>query len=145
MNFPTFVAALDAKMNQMTEIKPRKEFVFRLEDAEGTGIYRTLYAQELYALDSAAGGTAHPHPNQDSKLSDHWDMLIIMNQNKEYYFGFASMEQLRRWLFDKEVNQTLHDGGIKISIYQTDDYYIGDTQMMFRKSSATLIGKADLV
>lgn len=132
-------------MNQMKEIKPRKELVFRIEDKNGNGIYRTEHAHMLYELDDQCFGQAHPHPNRDDKLYHHWDNLVLFGDYRNYYFGFSTMEQLRRWMFDKAVNQKLHDAGIVISIYQTEDYYIGDTQMMFRRSTATLIGKADLI
>ncbi len=122
----------------------RKELCYRIEYENGEGIYRRSCG--IMPNDQEGGPLNHPNPDEDHLLKDVWlDLRYKTNQAFCYYFGFSSIEQLRRWFFDQTYLQTIHDRGVRIAIYQTDDYHFGDTQMIFRKSAATLIGKADLI
>lgn len=125
------------------EPEKRKEFCFRVETDEGTGMYgvgsRVVSEKFCY-------WPRHPTPKEDALLCDFYMENIhkdYWTRDSPYYFGFSTMEQLRRWVYTGL--DELASKGLKISIYQTDDYCIGDTQMVFRKSTATLIGRADLI
>ncbi len=130
-----------------TQVKSkRKEFCYRLEDERGRGVYssncRHPSAQDPTVM------VNHPAPLGDPLLKDIWKELGgdgWDGESRNYYFGFSSMEQLRRWFYDPEYLETIQSQGIRIAIYQTDDFHIGDTQMIFRKSTAKLIGHADLI
>lgn len=123
----------------------RKELCFRVCTENNIGLYGANVNWPSSQSDFKTH--MHPCPTEDMGMCDAW-ALKGYSENKDYlnyYFGFKSMEQLRMWLFDAEYLQHLKDNKIKIHIYQTDDYIIGDTQMVFRLSTATLIGKADLI
>lgn len=125
----------------------RKELCFRVAHHDGTGMY-AMFRNDLTNIVEGEVLTKHPPPWADDKLCSAWDALYndeIANEYRQYYFGFSSMEQLRRWLFNSELNQKMHEAGLRIHIYQTDDYHMGDTQMVFRKETAILIGRADLI
>lgn len=112
----------------------RKELCFRVETTDGRSMYNVgcpFYDRDI-----------HPAPEEDAGLKDFW-RIHIEGYGGPYYFGFASMEQLRRWVYRDQ--QELADRGLGVSIYQTDDYCIGDTQMVFRKKTAVLIGRAALI
>lgn len=121
----------------------RKEFCYRLEH-NGEGIYNA--SVEVHPSnqdwDKAPCRSPHPPPNHDPMLRDIWEDL---SDRRPYYFGFSSMEQFRRWFFDPEYLIRAQASGVRICIYQTDDFYIGDTQMIFRKETAKMIGQADLI
>ena len=123
----------------------RKEFCFRVEVDDGRGLYsHSAGAHEF--IDLYQMNSRHPAPTDDEKLRQFYKDHISWttgDSTEQYYFGFANMEQLRRWVYTSL--QELKDIGFAISIYQTDDYCVGDTQMVFRKSTATLIGRADLI
>lgn len=118
----------------------RKEFCFRLEQECGTGIYQGF--DKIHPVNAS---TQHPTPYGDAKLKDIWDALTNDIAYTKYFFGFSSIEQLRQWFWCQDWCSQAQEDGVRICIYHTDDYHIGDTQMIFRKSTAILIGKADLI
>lgn len=77
----------------------------------------------------------HPNPYGDAGLHDWW-MNTPMRIRQEYYFGFASMEQLNAWLYSQMVREMLHDAGLRIEVYESNDYQLGYAQAVFRKSTA---------
>lgn len=118
----------------------RKELCYRVT-RNGSGIYITKWEHSLCIRDNGQ----HPAPWCDEQLKPHWDNLYNNNDSIHYYFGFCSLEQMRRWFYDADLNRQMRDDGVNIEIWQTDDYFIGDTQMIFRKATATLVGNDDLI
>ena len=132
----------------------RKELCFRMETEEGIGMYGATigdgnpndwfvprFGSILNEADANSGGTMHPSPDEDGALGWH-DIRYI--ERSKYYFGFASIEQLRRWLFRPDLIAKLPEYNLAVSIYETEDYHIGDTQMVFRKSTANRVGRFQL-
>lgn len=122
----------------------RKELCYRVVNADGVGLYASGHhvAGELHDM------YRHPTPSDDYKLRDFYYEHIsngLYFRNSPYVFGFASMEQLRHWIHSEELLMSLAESGFRIRIYQTDDYCIGDTQMVFRGSTASLVGEAKLI
>lgn len=122
-------------------VKKRKEFIYRVECEDGMGMYSSHNSP---ALPIGDGNSQHPTPYGDQLLSPIWSKMTYA-EHEHYFFGFSSMEQLRRWVSNIHWCKQAHDYGLRICIYQTDDYHIGDTQMIFRKATATFVGKADLI
>lgn len=120
----------------------RKELCFRVETEEKVGMYNTNYRQQLQAYNEKYSAwieetcANHPTPSSDSKLG--WESI---RGSHRYYFGFNTMEQLRRWLFEQKLIDELPNYDLAVSIYETDDYHIGDTQMVFKLMEATRIGR----
>jgi len=122
-----------------------KELCFRVVNAFDIGLYQAGRPECWYDLPSYDPDTyedKHPTPSSDRLLARPWYEL---EDKSQYFFGFKSLEQMRQWIYKEHVLRGLQEDGFRIAIYQTEDYYIGDTQMIFRKSTATLIGRADLI
>lgn len=128
--------------------------VFRVEDDEGNGMYNGWCAlQEMQERER------HPIPGDDwelmsavhkSKIDERCYEVLSMNDPceapDELLFGFASMEQLRFWIYKHEWIQRLKDEGFKLSVYEVEDGWAahGRTQAVFIKDKATLINQIEL-
>lgn len=75
----------------------------------------------------------HPSPWQDAALRDAWAGL---DGKHNYIFGFSTIAQLKSWIYRREMRRDLEEAGFRVVVYQTDDYFLGDTQAVFRKSTA---------
>ena len=122
--------------------------IWRIENAAGRGFYSagSLAAREMYDLK----GT-HPPPVNDTELVERIrsntcvllgcrEIYTINTAIKDAYeFGFKSIEQLKRWVYNKEWRQMLKDEGFFVSHYVSYDAQYGDTQAVFHKADADLI------
>lgn len=124
----------------------RKELVFRVEHAESRkGIYwqGSKICPDLHEYGS------HPPPEDDYAIRTIWYDIKISyadrRRDNPWLFGFASIEQLRRWIYQTEWLETLHEEGFVLSIYQCERSHIGDTQAVFHKEHAVRVGEAALI
>lgn len=111
--------------------------VYRIEHAESTGgMYvggRGLYDIAGSAGDDIYNNPRHPLPNEDSVLMasgiprNAWGIKDL----QRLHFGFASVEQLRNWLYKDQWLVGLHDAGYVLAIIETEEAYIGSTQAVF--------------
>lgn len=120
----------------------RKVLVYRVEHEDTRlGLYSSRYKFDMNEKDR------HPCPSQDPGLGEFYLQNIYhhaYNRDSPYFFGFASLDQLSSWIYKEEQIAELNATGFVIAIYQTDDYCIGNTQMVFRKSTARYVGDAEL-
>lgn len=122
----------------------RKELCFRVEHKDHkAGVYNS--SCRAPGTQSSFEDPRHPSPMEDQSIRPFWINLMQTDYADKYYFGFSSMDQLRRWIFSEEYMNHLKHKHMVIGIYQTDDYHIGDTQMVFRKERAIRIGAADII
>lgn len=73
----------------------------------------------------------HPEPRYDSKL------LSQLKGRNWGYFGFGSLAQLKFWVYKYEWRETLHSFGYHVSVIQSKDAIIGDTQVVFWNGKRT--------
>jgi hypothetical protein len=104
---------------------------YRVEHEENGKGMHTSGASCQFQIDSGR----HPLPKNDSLISD-W---YYENFTPDYFFAFASLEQMRAWVYSDAWVDHLHTEGFVINVYQTDDGVHGHSQAIFRKETATLI------
>lgn len=99
------------------------------------------------ADESDKNSSQHPVPHQDSKLVDENKDLFVCPSYGEYrfysrkfIFGFSSIEQLRRWIYNDAWLKSLDEKGYVLSIYEGDVRH-GHTQAVINRDSAVLIDK----
>lgn len=111
-----------------------KRLCFRLEK-DGYGIYSSCNADDIAPFDEHR----HPNPTDDGLL-----MANGFNKwNDNYYYGYTDCKQLLNWWYTENAVRNMQRVRIRLCIYETDDYYVGNTQMTFRKSSARKLGECD--
>lgn len=128
----------------------RKELCYRIETEDGVGMYNCAktdiygYGEFAYVLNDKCYSVCsdhwtlespHPAPSIDTKLN--W----AEHHGKRWLFGFSNMEQLRRWFFDAELIEKMQDYGLAVSIFECEEYSIGDTQMIFNPNKSNKIGR----
>ena len=119
--------------------------IFRVETVEGKGIYR---GPDWDGVDeSGSDSSKHPMPHKDSKLLDENKDLFYHIGDGEYrfldydfIFGFSSIDQLRRWLYNDEWLSGLDRQGFVLSIYEGDVRH-GHTQAVINKDTAVLVAQ----
>lgn len=110
--------------------------VYRLEHTEtGSGVYD--FTTDVVEFDSSR----HPLPHFDTKLQSSLQNRPIYR----YHFGFSSIDQLRAWFYNDDWLYKLSLKGVVLSVYAAKEYYGGNSQCVFKKATATLLGKHDLV
>ncbi|AQT27805.1 hypothetical protein HOR67_gp43 [Ralstonia phage RS-PI-1] len=119
--------------------------VFRVEDAAGVGAYRSKCHR--HPEDDAR----QPLPWEDRGLMAPWAGLCDAGIHKDYFFGFGSLTQARRWFHDGDWRASAHEAGLRVSVYKVDALacspldrdamlaYRGSKQVVFRKASAQLV------
>ena len=129
------------KVQQSTQCNIIK--VYRIADSKGNGMYCgrvTNVSKDAYDTDR------HKAPESDSLLVlnmlmkggfklNHTEAFVV---KPEYYFGFTSLKQLRKWLYKDDWFLDLYKKGYKLEIHYVpeDDVILGSTQVMFIKENA---------
>lgn len=107
---------------------------FRIENDEKIGVYNGQ-GREVMELWAEADGRetlaccAHPCPWDDSLIN-----LFLSNTGGgiwgEYFFGFTSIEQMRRWFYNDDILALLDQSGYHLSVYEFPSIVSGHTQAM---------------
>jgi len=99
--------------------------VFRVQTPKGVGMYCSgaRATGQMFDLD-----TYHPSPNNDGKLGDVWAEL---HNKVEWRFGFASIDQLRMWIYRQEWRDSLHEQGLYVSVISAEYVHVGETQAIY--------------
>ncbi|MFV5741622.1 hypothetical protein, partial [Escherichia coli] len=83
--------------------------------------------------------------------------LVGSGINRDYFFGFGSLTQLKCWFYDEEWRAHADASGLRISVYEVDalachpteiDAYLayrGSKQVIFRRESARLVRHISLL
>lgn len=105
--------------------------IYRVEDAFGHGMYSSLISPSM-------GGKRHPLPEDDCKLAQEWAKI---KDKSSFFFGFISLEQLKLWIYKKSWRKELANEGFFVTVYESKNFFFGDTQAVFLKSEAKFIEK----
>jgi hypothetical protein len=111
-----------------------KHTMFRIESAEtSSGMYRASST----AHQMQGNSTGHPGPFDDALLVTGMfaEGFLPHRIPREYVFGFESEKQLRRWIYKDSWLQGLHDEGMVLALIEVDDYVIGHTQAIFKRTA----------
>lgn len=110
---------------------------FRIE-RNGRGFYnaQASVAAAMYASwEDTEYETRHPGPLQDSLLRANFEAAqgpMTMSSMDPFRFGFASMAQLRAWVYRDEWRDSLAREDFLLNIYLPSEMYVGNTQAMAR-------------
>jgi hypothetical protein len=118
--------------------------VYRIENKNGYGAYQVGANWSWSGMVGPYDNAQHPQPETDSALAPFWKELT---NRIDWYFGFASKEQMRAWFYADEWLQALKDAGARLSIYKVHKarFHAGHTQAIFKKGQAELVEVADLI
>lgn len=113
--------------------------VYRVEDKDGKGMYCGRVS--LWGMHDPV---RHPTPMDDSRLMRSFQRdtggigdartefdKFLFDEFGRVRFGFSSLDQLRRWIYDDEWKDTLYVYGFKLNVYECDRVWVGDTQAVF--------------
>lgn len=82
----------------------------------------------MYLLSDMTG--RHPAPDSDWILRVNGYRQFETNHHTSMRFGFESLDQLKRWIYDEEIRLALHNTGLVVNVYEVPFPYIiiGETQ-----------------
>lgn len=122
--------------------------IFRIETGDGSGMYRGPDWDGEF--ETGAATDKHPCPHNDSKLVDeNKELFYSIGDNEwrfdasEFIFGFSSVDQLRRWLYNDSWLESLDKEGFVLSIYEGDVRH-GHTQAVINKATSKLVAKHNI-
>jgi hypothetical protein len=81
-----------------------------------------------------------PGPCRDPELRAWWEPLEWRSERRDFYFGFASIEQLLEWFASPEFHAEAHDQGFRISeVEVSGEYRHGTYQSVFERSKSRIL------
>ena len=128
-----------------------KQRIYRVSEGfDGQGMYKG----SGWLVSGAMHGPRHPCPEVDARMGKDWDDLYGtygQSYRARFLFGFATLDQLRSWIYQAQWRQGLHDLGLRIHVWERNDtpvsrvpnkhqgrpdgvppsFLIGDTQAVF--------------
>lgn len=121
--------------------------VYRIEHEDsGIGFYNHGPVQSEEMGRQLFDEMRHPMAFADSKLcrdadANEHELLLV------WRYGFASIAQLRMWVYDDSWLEALHEDGFILREYrcEPDACLIGSTQVMFDKEVATEVAEHSLI
>jgi len=111
--------------------------VYRIEDKNGRGPYQG------YNLNIPGFCTVeHPAPYTEASLK--WKFL---KNQESWYFGFDSLDQLKRWFYNQQWLETLHEAGLRITVWEVDTSYFraSKTQAVFLRKKAVKVSEQPII
>ena len=116
-------------------------YVWRLEDSGGRGMYGEFRDSSYFYYASMGSGEDDPAPENVHPLPYEDPLLKFAPWNSDYYFGFSSIEQMRRWIYKDEWLSRLAAYGIMLNLYKVPREFCnhGKDQSCFRLSYADMI------
>ena len=109
--------------------------IFRIEDAKtGIGMYHSGKAQFFM---NEGDYDNHPAPSRDSLLVQNINVFKKRDgyaSASDFKYGFDSIKQMRRWLYEDRWLKQLDTNGLKLAEIDVDEsnLIVGHTQVMFR-------------
>ena len=116
--------------------------IFRIESVEKRGMYCGHMWDGIRGVIKLS--ERHPDPHKDSKLLNENRDLFCFSINGPYFkaykfvFGFSSIDQLRRWIYQDSWLKSLEESGYMLNIYE-GDVRPGYTQAVINSHTAALI------
>lgn len=109
-------------------------------DSLTQGLYAHWWCQDVVNLYDMQG--RHPAPADDSALRSAWTSAgrgVTGSDNMDLRYGFASLEQLKFWIFSDEMRQEIAREGFVIHVLEASETYVGDTQATYHPDTAQFI------
>ena len=105
------------------------------------GLEEVMKDLDICDEDCEAGGL-HPRPSRDPALRHN----TVGYDLDEWYFGFASMAQLRLWLFDPRFYLGLAKLDKVLRVYEMSDCdaRVGDRQALFLRERSRAVEECEL-
>lgn len=122
--------------------------IYRIEDKGGYGLYCSL--NDKVKLTSLAE-PRHPMPWNDEGLKPHvvghspWVGIAWKKPANKWdlRYGFATLDQLRFWIYKQAWRDRLDEVGALINVYEAPDCLIGQTQAVFNLKTASKTGNIE--
>lgn len=125
---------------------------YRLEHKESkSGVYRGTDA-----INPPTNRDRHPLPNHDSKLVregmgkiftkyEDFEDCFFNSNGYDYIFGFESADQYRSWFYSDTFLGKAKRKGFVLNLYETEDFFLGNTQMVARKETLVFVGECSIL
>lgn len=114
--------------------------VYRVENKDGIGMYRG----DAYNCTFKMYGQRHLAPSEDAELCDFWDDTSLAERDA-LRFAFATIDQLRAWIYHIGWRRALHKIGLVVSVYDAEFVHSGATQCVFKIATAKKVGELSLL
>lgn len=113
-------------------------YVWRIEDDDGAGMYQYdgLIEAAEGELNDNADKSVHPNPIWDTQLG-----FNELPNWMDWYFGFATLSQMRQWVYKAKWRRKLRELGYLLVKYEVPDegFRRSQYQAIFHKYSATIV------
>lgn len=121
--------------------------IYRVESKENeSGMYSSGAAIAKLILDSKEETT--PPPENDNLLNQIFssDLYINSTYKKEWFFGFKSIEDAKKWLNNDSIIELLIVSGNCLVEYAVPESFIifGEKQLIFKKEQSKVLNKLEL-
>lgn len=109
--------------------------VYRVQNSLGDGMYRASISSMMLE------DVRHPEPYRDSALMDEMEVAGFCRGIPDcyFYYGFASIEQLKSWIYEEQWRWILDGSGYQVTVWEGPAAH-GDTQAVFVKSASEMLG-----
>lgn len=112
-----------------------KTTVYRIEDSlTKCGMYGSGGCREA---DFGYEHNHHPAPEEDTLLASRLEAATGESawsfSYGAYHFGFASLDQLRNWIYRDKWLLALHESGHVLAIIESEEVFAGYTQVVFKR------------
>lgn len=114
--------------------------VYRIEMPSGRGLYRC----GLPCDDELEDDMRHPTPSDDAELWPYWKGMDYRERD-QMRFGYATIAQLKSWVYKKSWRKKIKDHGLVVSVYRARFVRVGSAQAVFRLKTAKKIGEIDIL
>lgn len=117
--------------------------VLRVE-RDGAGMYMGATVEAGVRMSDER---AHPHPEEDSGMpegANEWLRAHGCGGTERARFGFTSVAQLRRWIYQDDWVNRLGKVGCELVEYEVGTCYAGHTQAMFDIRDAVVVSRKPL-
>lgn len=111
-------------------------YIWRVEGTDGRGMYMNGAFRRV--TDWCEDDAAHPGPLEDMALG-----FREKRNPDDWYFGFATLKQVRKWIFKKKWRKGLHEEEMLLVKFEVPDEFFarGESQAIFVRWRARIVEK----
>lgn len=116
--------------------------IYRIENEEGVGPYGVSWGYTTNPHLMASDPLKHPSPHREPELG--WNKVT---NAAPWFFGFDSMEALKRWFDEPVLLEAMEKRGFLLTIYEVPAEHcrISRAQAIFIKAKATKVAELPLL
>ena len=107
---------------------------------EHRGTKQGMYSYGFVALERLGGGRDHPGPSErcnaaDLEIAVLWDNMSY-SERKKWHFGFATLEQAKKWTQSDEIRKALDFEGhvLRCYVVPKENFHKSDYQAIFKNT-----------